>query len=199
MRRKWLFPLILLGVLLVAWLVLWPRVRPHRFAGAILQASTPISDFELTAHTGERVRLSDYRGKYVVLYFGYTWCPDVCPLTLSELAKMMNLLDRKYRDRVQVLFITVDPERDTPERLAAYAPHFDPSFVGLTGTPDEIAAAATPLGIFYAQREVEGASGYLMDHTASVTVLDDEGRVRLVWPFETPAKAMAADLTYLMR
>ena len=171
--------------------------KPYEFRGMVLQPSDPV-DFTLTAHTGEKVCLSDFRGKYVILYFGYTFCPDVCPLTLAELSQAMKILGDKA-ENVQVIMVTVDPERDTPERLANYVPSFHPSFIGLTGSPDEIAKAATPLGIFYVKNEVEGASGYLMDHTASVTLLDPEGRVRLIWPFGTPPEDVAADLEYMMR
>ncbi|NUQ38875.1 MAG: SCO family protein [Caldilineales bacterium] len=176
-----------------------PRVQPPTFHGMILQTSQPVTDFTLTAHTGERVNLSDFRGKWVVLYFGYTFCPDVCPLTLADLARALRLLEEGKAARVQVLMVSVDPERDTPQRLAAYAPAFHPTFLGLTGSEEELAAAATPLGIYYARQPVEGASGYLVDHTASVTVLDDQGRVRLLWPFGISAEMMAEDLGGLVR
>jgi protein SCO1/2 len=95
--------------------------------------------------------------------------------------------------------VTVDPERDTPERLAAYVRAFDPSFVGLTGTPAAIAAVAGPLGVYFARQEVEGAAGYLVDHTASVLLLDPQGRLRLIWPPNTSPELMAEDLSYLLR
>ena len=174
-------------------------MQPRVFHGMILQATAPAADFTLTAHTGEQVSLSDFRGKWVVLYFGYTFCPDVCPLTLADLARAMRLLDAKQADRVQVVMISVDPERDTPQRLAQYVPVFHPAFLGLTGSEEALAAAATPFGIYYARQEVGGASGYLVDHTASVTVLDDQGRVRLIWPFGVSAEMMAEDLRGLVR
>ncbi|NOX63735.1 MAG: SCO family protein [Chloroflexi bacterium] len=184
--------MVFFGAILVA-----GCARPYEFHGMVLQPSDPI-DFTLTAHTGERVSLSDFRGKYVVLFFGYTFCPDVCPLTLAELSRAMQILGDKA-EGVQVIMVTVDPERDTAERLANYVPSFHPDFIGLTGSADEIAKAATPLGIFYAKNEVEGASGYLMDHTASVTLLDKEGRVRLVWPFGTAPEDIASDLEYMLK
>lgn len=185
-------------LVVVAVVVMAPRLRPHVFHGMILQTSKPAGDFTLTAHTGERVSLSDFRGKYVILYFGYTFCPDVCPLTLADLSQAMRLLGPKADD-VQVMMVSVDPERDTPERLANYVPAFYPTFMGLTGTPEEIALAATPFGIFYQKQEVEGASGYLMDHTASMTLVNDEGRVQLIWPFGTTPEDIADDLDYLIR
>ena len=198
--QKRLFALVAAVLLLavVVVVVVAPRLRPHVFHGMVLQTSGPANDFTLTAHTGGRVSLSDFRGKYVILYFGYTFCPDVCPLTLADLSKTMQLLGPKADD-VQVLMVSVDPERDTPERLAQYVPAFYPTFMGLTGTPEEIALAATPFGIFYQKQEVEGASGYLMDHTASLTLVDDEGKVLLIWPFGTPPEDIADDLDYLIR
>ena len=95
--------------------------------------------------------------------------------------------------------VTVDPERDTPERLAEYVSFFNPTFVGLSGTPDQIAAAATPFGIYYEKHEGTPASGYLVDHTATISVLDREGRLKLVWPFGTPSDDMAADLGQMLR
>jgi protein SCO1 len=133
-----------------------------------------------------------------VLYYGYTFCPDVCPTTLAEVTKAVQALGKKAED-VQVLMITVDPERDTPERLAEYMAFFNPSFVGLSGTPDQIAEAATPFGIYYQKHEGTSASGYLVDHTATVNVLDREGRMRLVWPFGTEGDAMAADLKQMLK
>lgn len=190
--------LLLISVIIGVFVIL-PRVQPRVFHGMILQATAPAADFTLTAHTGEQVSLSDFRGKWVVLYFGYTFCPDVCPLTLADLARAMRLLDAKQADRVQVMMISVDPERDTPQRLAQYVPVFHPAFLGLTGSEEALAAAATPFGIYYARQEVGGASGYLVDHTASVTVLDDQGRVRLIWPFGVSAEMMAEDLRGLVR
>lgn len=196
--RRILALIAALAVILVGVFVIVPRLQPRVFHGMVLQASDPAPDFTLTAHTGAPGSLSDYRGKYVILYFGYTFCPDVCPLTLAELGRAMRLLPEEKAANIQMLMVTVDPARDTPERLAQYVPAFYPTFIGLSGSEEEIANAATPLGIFYERHEVEGASGYLMDHTASVTLLDDQGRVRLIWPFETSAEFMAEDLDYFM-
>ncbi len=196
-RRTLLVVLAALGVLAVI-VAAVSLLRPYRFHGLVLEGDKPATDFELTAHTGQRVRLSDFRGKIVVLYFGYTFCPDVCPTSLSTLARAMKRLGPKA-DQVQVLMVTVDPERDTPAQLATYMSYFDPRFIGLTGTPDEIAAAATPFGIYYQRHAGSSASSYLVDHTATLTVLDTAGRLRLVLPFEISAEDVAADLAHLMR
>lgn len=173
-------------------------LRPYHFNGLVLQTPKPAADFTLTAAGGRPVSLSDYRDKLVVLYFGYTFCPDVCPTTLAEVTKAVHKLGKKAED-VQVIMVTVDPERDTPERLAEYMAYFDPSFVGVSGTPEQIAAAAAPYGIYYQKHEGTAATGYLVDHTATINVLDREGRVKLVWPFGTDGDAMAADLAQLLK
>ncbi|MGQ9766932.1 MAG: SCO family protein [Anaerolineae bacterium] len=196
-RRTVLAVLLIVGAMATI-VAIAALLRPYRYHGIVIEAGRPVPDFELTAHTGHRVRLSDFRGKLVVLYFGYTYCPDVCPTSLSTLARAMKRLGPKA-DQVQVLMITVDPERNTPEQLAAYMGYFDPRFIELTGTPDEIAAAATPFGIYYQRHAGSSASSYLVDHTATLTVWDSAGRLRLVLPFEVTAEEVAADLAHLLR
>lgn len=173
-------------------------LRPYHYHGWLVEADMPPVDFQLTRHTGERMQLSDYRGKLVTLYFGYTFCPDACPTAMSALARAMKRLGAKA-DQVQVFMVTVDPERDTAEVLGQYVTHFDPRFIGLVGTPAEIAAAAATFDIFYQKNASTSASGYLVDHTTSITVVDREGRIRLVLPLETPAQDIASDLAHLLR
>jgi len=204
-KSAWIFVIgVLAGLILIAAFAL-PRMRPYTFHGTVLQSPQPAPDFELQAAHGQTVRLSDYRGKLVLLYFGYTFCPDVCPTSLSKLGHAMEALG-KQADDVQVIMISVDPERDTPEMLAEYVSFFHPSFIGVTGTPDEIAEVATLYGIFYEAHEGTAASGYLVDHTASVMVIDREGHLKLVYPYTTPdqdvyisAEDIAADLEYLLK
>jgi protein SCO1/2 len=188
---------LLIGMGLVA---LWglPRLKPHTFSGTLLQSPSEAHDFSLTSHTGQKVRLRDFRGKLVVLYFGYTFCPDVCPATLAELSGAMEILG-KNADDVQVIMVSVDPERDTPALLAEYVVHFNPSFLGVTGTLDEIAEVATLYGIFYQKNEGSDATGYLVDHTASQIVVDEDGHVKLIFPFGTTAEEIATDLEYLLK
>lgn len=181
-----------LGWLLITWL------RPPAYHGMEVNSQTPVTNFTLTGSGGQPVSLVDFRGQVVVLFFGYTHCPDVCPGTMNELKRMMTALDGRGRE-VQVLMVTLDPERDTPEAMAAYVTHFHPSFIGLTGGEEAIIAASAPLGIFYERHEGTAASGYLVDHTASVLVLDKQGRLRLVYPFGTAGEDIAADVRYLVR
>lgn len=186
------------SVLLAVLLIVLTGCQPYQYHGLYLDSPTQATDFTLTSQTGEPVSLSDLRGKLVLLYFGYTFCPDVCPTTLSTLNQALELMGKKADD-VQVVMVSVDPERDTPEVLANYLSNFNPSFMGLTGTHDQIASAATGLGVFFEQHEGSAATGYLVDHTASVMALDQQGRLRLVIPFETSAEDIASDLTQLLK
>jgi protein SCO1/2 len=118
---------------------------------------------------------------------------------MAELSKAMKELSPKDREKVQVLMITVDPDRDTPEALGQYLSHFDPSFLGLTGTDEEIATAAEPFGIYYRKRDGTAETGYLVDHTATVAAVDKDGTLRLIYSFNTPGEDIAADLKRLAR
>ncbi len=154
---------------------------------------------ELTDHHGVKRGLGDFKGKLVVLFFGYTHCPDVCPTTLVDVASALKLMPPADAGQVQVLFVTVDPERDTADMLKEYVPYFHPAFLGLHGTPAETAAAAKEFRIFYRKHIEPGEIGYLVDHTAGSYVLDRAGRLRLFQPYGQPAPDIAHDLTLLLR
>lgn len=171
---------------------------PPSFNGTVIPSQAPVADFALTNHNGQSVHLSDFRGEVTLLYFGYTYCPDVCPATLAELASALRELNPEERQQVQVLMVTVDPARDTPEVLANYLNQFDASFLGLSGSDEEIAAAAALFGIFYQKTEGTIESGYLVDHTASVAAVDKEGYLRLSYSFGTPGGDIAEDLQHLL-
>lgn len=198
-----LFRLALLGLgigigLGGLFLLIRPFFGPTEWHGMEIQSNKPVTNFTLTGPGEQPVSLIDFRDKVVMIYFGYTFCPDVCPATMVELRDAMEILGKNSED-VQVLMITLDPERDTPEVLEAYLAHFDDSFIGLTGTPDELIAVTAPLGIFYERHEGSAASGYLIDHTATVAVLDKDRLLRLIYPFGITGEEMAADLKYLVR
>jgi protein SCO1 len=154
-------------------------------------------DFALTDVTGARRTLADYRGKVVLLFFGYTHCPDVCPTTLSQLAQARRLMGADA-ERVQVLFATLDPQRDTPELLARYVRAFDPSFVGLTGTPEQIAAAAREFKVFFQKVEGPTADSYTLDHASGSFVFDPQGHVRLYVQDRARVDQIAPDLRRLL-
>jgi protein SCO1/2 len=134
--------------------------------------------FALTDHTGKPRTLADFKGKVVVVFFGYTQCPDVCPTTMAEMATVMQKLG-PLADQVQVLFITLDPERDTQQLLASYVPAFDKRFIGLRGTPEQTAKTAKEFKVFYAKVPGSDPNSYTIDHTAGSYVFDRDGRLRL--------------------
>ena len=154
--------------------------------------------FSLEDPTGASRTLADFRGKAVVLFFGYTQCPDVCPTTLSTLAQAMKLLGADA-DRVQVLFVTIDPARDTPALLAQYVPAFDPRFLGLWGHAEATGRTAKEFKIVY--EKVPGATpgSYTMDHSAGSYVFDPQGRLRLYVAYGQGAEVYAHDLRILLR
>ncbi len=152
---------------------------------------------ELTDHNGQLRTLADFKGKVVTLFFGFTHCPDVCPTTLVEMANVMKELGGDA-GRVQVLFVSVDPERDTAEVLKHYVPAFHPSFLGLTGNADEIARAAKEFKIFY-QKQKLASGGYTMDHSAGMYILDSEGRLRLFAQYGVGAPMLLHDIRQLLK
>lgn len=171
---------------------------PQPFHGHVLQAPDAAPEIWLTDHTNQPVSLSRFRGKLIVLVFGYTNCPDVCPLTLGTLAQALTLLRKKASD-VQVLFISVDPIRDTPEKLATYVSRFNPAFLGLTGVPEAIAQAAQAYGIYYEVQPGGSEEVYWIDFTPNLMVIDPQGLWKLVLPFGVSAEDVAADLQRLLK
>ena len=154
-------------------------------------------DFHLTDTAGRPRSLADYKGKVVMMFFGYTQCPDACPTTMAELENVMASLGSQS-DRVQVLFVTLDPERDTPQLMAQYVPGFDPRFVGLLGDPAVTAQTAKDFKVFY--QRVPGATpgSYSLDHTAGTYVFDPAGRIRLFVRQGESAAAMTHDVKQLL-
>lgn len=154
---------------------------------------------ELADHNGVKRSLKDFRGKWVLLFFGYTHCPDVCPTTLSDTAEALRLMTPEQAKQVQVIWVSVDPERDTPDMLRDYVTYFHPDFLSMTGTEAEIAKAASDFRVVYRRHVTSGVSGYLIDHTAGSYVIDPNGKLSLFLPFAIPAPDMAHDLRLLMQ
>jgi len=169
-----------------------------QFKASDITGSSFGRDFELRDPQGSTRRLADFRGKAVVVFFGYTQCPDVCPTTLASLAEAMKQLGPDA-DRVQVLFITVDPERDTPALLAQYVPAFDPRFLGLYGDAEATARTAKEFKIIYQKVPGSSAGTYTMDHSAGTYVFDPQGRLRLYVANGQGADVFAHDLRELLR
>lgn len=153
--------------------------------------------FSLTDHNGKVRSLEDFRGKLVLLFFGYTQCPDVCPTTLSEMANVMKLLD-KDADKVQVLFITVDPDRDTVKLLSSYVPSFYPSFLGLVGDEAATEEVIKEFKLFVQKIPAKTGSGYTIDHTAGSYLFDTQGRIRLFIRHGQGAEPIAQDIRALL-
>ncbi len=154
-------------------------------------------DFKLTDHNGQARTLADFKGKVVTIFFGYTQCPDVCPTNLSTMAAAMQQLGPDA-DKVQVMFVTVDPERDTPELLKNYVPVFNPGFLGLYGTAEETAAVAKEFKIIYRKGGDTEGPNYTVDHSAGTYVFDPAGRLRLYIKHGTSVDDIAADLKQLV-
>jgi protein SCO1 len=169
-----------------------------KFRTSDITGSTFGKAFALTDHTGRAVTLADYRGKAVVMFFGYTQCPDVCPTTLATLAATMKSLGPDA-DRVQVLFVTVDPERDTQALLAQYVPAFDPRFVGLYGDAAATERVAKEFKVLFQKQPGATPGSYTVDHSAGVYMFDPQGRLRLYASHGQPPDAFAHDLSALLR
>ena len=152
---------------------------------------------ELTDSSGKRCKLADFNGKLVIVFFGFTQCPDICPTTLLETSKALKTLGADS-DRVQVVFVTLDPERDTPAVLSKYVPAFDSRFIGLYGNLDETKKAAREFKVFFEKVPGQTPGTYTIDHTAASYVFDTQGRIRLFIKHGQPTEWLAADLKTLL-
>ncbi len=170
----------------------------YEYAGTAYEPPQPIPDFELTAGDGQPFHLSDTRGHFTLVYFGYTFCPDVCPTTMADVKQALSGLEG--REQVRVLFISVDPERDTPEVVGRYAAAFDPAFTGLTGDMARIQEVMQPFGAYAEKAEAtDSAAGYLVNHTARLYLLNPAGELVLSYPFGFEPDALQADLQQLLQ
>ena len=193
--------LILAGAVLLGALALVGCDRagnaPAGFKAIDITGAEYASDFDLPDANGQRRTLADFKGRVVVVFFGFTHCPDVCPTTMIELAEVKKALGPDG-DRVQGIFITVDPERDTSELLRPYVHNFDASFVALRGTPEETAALAKKFKIFFAKVPGKTEGNYSIDHTAASFVFDAKGKVRLYTRYGSGAESLKSDLKLLL-
>lgn len=171
----------------------------YTYQGSLIDPPIRADDFELVNYDSTPFHLSDYRGKVVLLFFGYTNCPDVCPTTLYDFKRIAQALDESS-GKVEYVFVTLDPERDTPERLRQYISAFNDSFWGLTGSEEQLSRIWSAYGVY---REIEqvgdSAAGYLINHTARVYVIDKNGNLRLTFPFGMPYEAMVEDVQHLVK
>jgi protein SCO1 len=186
-----LIPALLLVALLLS------ACARHEFNGTVFDNPTPAFAFEGVNYTGEPFRLSALQGKVVVIFFGYTFCPDVCPLALADLKQVADQLGEKAQD-LAVVFVTVDPERDTPERLATYMNAFDPTFYGVRLEGQMYEATKAAYGVFAEKSEVKTGdpNNYFVDHTGGLYVLDKAGNLSEAFRFDAGVDALAADIEY---
>ena len=187
----------MLRALLVALLLSACSPEPPVFNSTDVTGAAWGRDFDLLDVRGKPRQLADYRGRAVVLFFGYTQCPDVCPTTMTRLREAMKPLGADA-GRVQVLFVTLDPERDTAQLLAQYVPSFDSRFAGLYGSPDVTAATAKEFKIFYQKQAGSNPGSYTIDHTAGMYAFDPKGRLRLFVRDDESSDKIASDLKVLL-
>lgn len=185
------------GLLLLGCDKLTPAPTQPPFKGIDITGAEYARTLNLSDQFGKARTLDEFKGKVSVVFFGYTQCPDVCPATLAELAQIKKSLG-KDGERVQGIFVTLDPKRDTQEVLKAYMANFDPSFVALSGTPEQIKAAAQEFKVFFAISPGKTETSYTVDHTAGSFVFDARGKVRLFIRYGSGAEALAADLKALL-
>lgn len=174
--------------------------RPHLYAGTVLRGESPAPPLDRLHFTsGEAVDLEQFDDEVTILFFGFTWCPDVCPTTLSRTAQAFGMLDEDQRARTNLVMVSVDPARDDPESLEQYMEFFDPSFRGATGAVEAIDRVASLYGVFYELGEGSIEDGYDIDHTATLMGIGTDGTLRVVWPPDVEPEQLSADIQQLLR
>jgi protein SCO1/2 len=195
--RRIAISLAVIGALVLAgWMGLrW--ITPHPYSGTVMQAPTAAPSMDgLVLSDGTPLDIADFEGELLLVYFGYTSCPDVCPTTLSQVAAARRRLGGEA-DRVRLLMISIDPERDSLDVLGDYVTSFDPSFLAATGDLPDVERVAAQYGIFFAKGEELG-DGYAVDHTATLMGIDPEGHLRIIWPAQLDVERLAADFDELL-
>jgi protein SCO1/2 len=195
--KRFIYPFIFAFVFIVGLLMIGLLLFPKGPAlkGNLVQPPKILQDFKLPDANGGTVHLADFRGKLTLFFFGYTHCPDMSPSILSEVSEAFYLLGDQA-GQVRMVMVSVDPERDTPQEIASYAAFYHPDFTGLTGSPEEVSAVAQQFNVIYYKHEGSEATGYLINHTATLTLVDAAGQIREVFEFGTSAADIAADISY---
>lgn len=190
---------LFVSLLLTALLMACGKSSPPQpeFHATDITGASFARDFELPDHNGQIRKLADFRGKVVALFFGYTHCPDVCPTTLTDFAQALKSLGPDAA-KVQVLFVTVDPERDTPALLKQFVPAFNPTFLGLRPNPAQLKAVTQEFKVVHQKTATQEAGEYLVDHSAGTYIFDPQGRIRLLMPYGSKAPDIARDLKTLL-
>ncbi len=197
MKRRHLISLALCTALLAACSDKPADATATGFSGIDITGADYATGFSLTDHNGQARTLADFKGKVVVIFFGYTQCPDVCPTSMTEMAQAKQLLGADG-DKLQGLFVSVDPERDTPAIMKEYMASFDPSFLALYAAPNQLPQVAKSFRIYYKKVDGKTPTSYTMDHSAGSYVYDTQGRLRLYHRYGSGAPALAGDLKKLL-
>lgn len=200
-RRTQLLALVAIGLLIAAGVIYWSgnRTEAYKFEGGEIIPPAAAPALDLTDQHGQPFSLDQEQGKVALVYFGYTTCPDLCPTTLNDFAIVKDSLDPETADQVDFLLVTFDPERDTEARLQEYLGFFDPAFIGLRGTDAQTAQVLADYGVTIKRVEYpESSTGYLIDHTALIYVIDKQGRLRLTYPYGTDPAAIVKDVEHLV-
>lgn len=199
MRSRHIFILgvaILIGLVTTAGFL--RATQGHTFQGSYIEQAVQAADFKLTDRNGNPFQLSDQKGKIVLLFFGYTHCPDVCPVTLSDFGKIRSQLGEKA-ENVEFVFITTDPKRDTPDQINRYLTNFDVGIQGLTGQEQDLEKIWNAYGVYRETVDQQGTDFYLVDHSSRVYLIDQQGNLRLTYIFGTESESIASDVTYLLK
>lgn len=195
--RRVPWPIVAVVVILLIGAGIW-LFRPHTYSGLVIQSPSPAASLDGLVFTdGERADLARFSDKVVLMYFGYTYCPDICPTTLARIADARARMG-DAGDDLQVLMVTVDPARDTADVLGEYVSHFDPAFLGVTGRVEDTDRVATLYGIYVNRHDEDGTSDYTVDHTGTLMAVDRDGFLRVVFSNDVTAADLAADLRELV-
>ena len=188
----------ILVIVVIAGLLSFIFANPPSFRGTLYGEPFPsAAEIELTKADGSIFRLSDQRGKVVLLFFGYTSCPDVCPTTLAEMKLVMDKLESDA-EQVQVVFVSVDPDRDTPEKIQTYVEHFNPTFLGLSGSLSELEPIWSSYSITREAVESDSALGVIINHTARLFLVDPQGQMHLSFAYQTPVDDIVHDIRLIL-
>lgn len=172
--------------------------RPYTFRGSVIDPAVPAPEFSLLSSQGGEYRLGSRTGKFILIFFGYTHCPDVCPTTLYEMKEIKARLKDKA-ENIEFVFITVDPERDTQEQLTRYLASFDGSFFGLTGTNEQLEMVWKDYGVYREIQETDNSLGYLVDHTSRLYLINSQGELMMTYLYETTLDEIVSDLNHLIK
>lgn len=195
-RNLLIFGMAVFAGLIAMYLVLGTD-REYTFQGSLIEPAVPAPQFELTDMNGNLFQLSQLEDQVVVMFFGYTSCPDVCPVTLTEFLQIRSKLG-PAAEQVSFVFVTVDPERDTAERMRKYLTNFDPEIIGLTGERSDLEPVWADYGVYQARAEGSSDGNYLVDHSSRVYVIDRAGNLRLTYLFGTESELITEDIRHLV-